>query len=160
SATAGGLMTLPSRIRFAPGRIAMAATFTFDRSLTGPICYFSVMKPKIVTRMSGLRRHGIRIRNYRPGAPPGALEVPADTAAVHVEPATVSLLRYAKGREVDEQSGLDVADCKPPPVDADGVTWVHLQGTPTSEQLQVLGRHFDLHPLALEDVFNHEGRAK
>lgn len=38
--------------------------------------------------------------------------------------------------------------------------WVHLQGIPSTEQLEALQQHFDLHPLALEDVVNRGQRPK
>ena len=41
-----------------------------------------------------------------------------------------------------------------------GHTWIDVAGRPSSEMLRDLGAAFDLHPLALEDVFHGNQRAK
>lgn len=38
--------------------------------------------------------------------------------------------------------------------------WLHFEGDVTAEQLQLLGQHLSLHPLALEDVLNRGQRPK
>jgi magnesium transporter len=42
----------------------------------------------------------------------------------------------------------------------DGVLWINVDGLGDVSALEKLGRHFDLHPLALEDVLNVPQRAK
>lgn len=69
-------------------------------------------------------------------------------------------MRYGRDGVLDERTDVAATDCHAPAEGTTEVAWVHLQGSPTTEQLQTLGSCFDLHPLALEDVFQHEGRAK
>ncbi|SFU75189.1 magnesium transporter [Nitrosomonas eutropha] len=120
------------------------------------------MKHKITTSLSHLRKHHVRVRNYRPGAPPGSLEaLPiAGSEAMPIPLACISLLRYGKSGVVEEQRGLTARDCQVPAANATDITWLHLQGLPAPEQLQALSAVFGLHPLALEDVFHRETRSK
>ncbi|MGH8274856.1 MAG: magnesium/cobalt transporter CorA [Gammaproteobacteria bacterium] len=119
----------------------------------------SRLKRKVHARVASLRKHRVRIHYHRPGAPPGSLEsaVVEETAA---PPARISLLRYAKKGVIEERREVAPAELKAPAADAAEVEWIHVQGLPTPEQLKALGETFGLHPLALEDVFNREGRAK
>jgi magnesium transporter len=118
------------------------------------------MGHKLTARVAGLRRHRVRMRTYRPGAPPGSLETSSAGADANSAPAQISLLRYQEGADVLEQADIALADCTAPAADAADVTWLHLQGAPTSDQLRALGDIFDLHPLALEDIYHRESRAK
>jgi len=106
------------------------------------------------------RRNGVRSRHYRPGSAPGSLQAATSDGAAAAPPARVSFMSYREQGAVEELRDAALADCKAPAADAVGVTWLHLQGRPTAEQLQALGRAFGLHPLALEDVFHREARAK
>jgi magnesium transporter len=93
-------------------------------------------------------------RYHPPGTPPGTLLPAAEGAP----PAAVRLLAYdARGcRELRDRS---LADCRER-AGKGAVIWVHLQGAPSPAQLQLLGKCFDLHPLALEDVQNTGQRPK
>ncbi|WP_018872278.1 magnesium/cobalt transporter CorA [Thioalkalivibrio sp. ALJ16] len=89
----------------------------------------------------------------KPGAAPGhgahASEHP------HTGDATVSAWHYHHEQlsELDAQRTLrDGAGAH-----AGGLVWLHLQGTPSSQQLHAMGEAFGLHPLALEDV-RHQGQ--
>ncbi len=116
------------------------------------------MKRLTRARVKAVRRRRRRILYHPPGAPPGTLERAAGEEVA--PPARVSLLRYREGSAVEENRDAVLADCKAPAADAPGVLWLHIQGSPNAEQLKVLGDNFALHPLALEDIFNQEGRAK
>ncbi|WP_160810029.1 magnesium/cobalt transporter CorA [Nitrosomonas sp. HPC101] len=116
------------------------------------------MRHKTATRSARLHRK--RTRNYRPGASPGSLELAKGEKTTDILPAKLSLLRYRKEGPVEERHDLAITDCKPPEADATDITWLHLRGQPTPEQLGILGQAFGLHPLALEDVLHQEARAK
>ncbi|HWP98009.1 MAG TPA: magnesium/cobalt transporter CorA [Syntrophomonadaceae bacterium] len=80
------------------------------------------------------------------GTLPGSLE------AAGGHPCRIRLIQYHQElvREqevatVDELAGLQREEL---------VTWIDLAGTPDQECLEALGRQFNLHPLALEDVVN------
>ena len=118
------------------------------------------MKPKNGARLAGLRRQRQHFRNWRPGAVPGSLEGGPAAVAPDTAPASIGLLRYGAQGLLAEQRPIALADCQTPAPQATEVTWLHLQGQPTSEQLKALGQAFGLHPLALEDVLHREARAK
>lgn len=107
------------------------------------------------------RKHIARAHRYRPGVAPGSLETPAINGETNASelPARVSLLRYGKKGVIEEQQQFSLRHYQKP-TSANAVTWLHLQGSPASEQLQTLGVCFDLHPLALEDVLHQEARSK
>ncbi len=118
------------------------------------------MKPKIRVPYSGIRLPDIlRVRYHKPGVPPGTLGsyVSEETAAS--SPARLGLMRYNE-TSFDEKPDIALEECAPFAADAGDVTWLHVQGSPTPEQLQRLGTIYGLHPLALEDVFNQERRPK
>lgn len=93
-------------------------------------------------------------RYHPPGTPPGTL-LPAVEGAT---PAAVRLLEYDAGgcRELRDRS---LEECRKR-IGKAAVTWVHLQGPPSPDQLRLLGECFGLHPLALEDVQNTGQRPK
>ncbi|MGH8427243.1 MAG: magnesium/cobalt transporter CorA [Gammaproteobacteria bacterium] len=94
----------------------------------------------------------------KPGTPPGTLKREAVAGEAAGAPARLSFIRY-DAAEFDERSGITIEDCAVPE-DAHGVTWLHVQGTPTPELLERLGQIYGLHPLALEDVLNQGQRTK
>lgn len=116
------------------------------------------MKHKTVARLTKL--HKKYTRNYRPGTSPGSLELATGEERINAPLAKVSLMRYNKKGCIEERHDIAITECKPPEASATDVTWLHLQGLPTSEQLKTLGHLFGLHPLALEDVLHREARAK
>lgn len=107
-----------------------------------------------------LRRHRVHARNYRPGTPPGSLETFSTAGSTAVPPARISLLRYGKKGVIEEQREFAIRDYQAAATSAADIAWLHLQGLPAPEQLQVLSAKFELHPLALEDVLHRETRSK
>ena len=74
------------------------------------------------------------------------------------EPVRISILDYAED-QVEEVEAGEVSDClkyKDKPT----VTWINLEGIQQIEVIEALGRHFDLHPLVLEDILNTDQRPK
>ncbi|HET6725698.1 MAG TPA: magnesium/cobalt transporter CorA [Gammaproteobacteria bacterium] len=93
-------------------------------------------------------------RYSRPGAAPGTLTEHDTAAAI---PAKTQLVVY----NADDIEERPLASRDPLPAPREGyVTWIHVQGTPTKRLMERLGREYDLHPLALEDVVNAGQRAK
>ena len=92
-------------------------------------------------------------RRSAPGSAPGTLRV--DPGATHPE---IRVIAYGPDKMIDEEIedlGLlqDILDDWP-------VTWVNVEGLGDLSTLERLGKIFDLHPLALEDVVNVHQRAK
>lgn len=116
------------------------------------------MKAKVHARYGGIRLRDLRIRYHKPGVAPGTLggyageETPSP-------PARLGLMRYDEAG-CEEKTDIRLEECTAPEPDAGGVNWLHVQGSPTPEQLQRLGEMYGLHPLALEDVFSQERRPK
>ncbi|MFO0724153.1 MAG: magnesium/cobalt transporter CorA [Myxococcota bacterium] len=94
-------------------------------------------------------------RSYAPpGTAPGTL-------TAYEAPAVVPKLRLIDydAAAINDQTGVDVPTCKRSLADPT-VTWVHVQGRVSPEQLKSLGQEFNLHPLAMEDVLNTVQRPK
>lgn len=93
-------------------------------------------------------------RYSRPGSSPGTL---TEHEAVAGWPERLRVIQYDSG-EIDDRA---LEGDEPFPQPCEGcVTWIHLQGTPTTALVERLGRQYKLHPLALEDVINAGQRAK
>ena len=95
---------------------------------------------------------------HRPGTAPGTLEYRAEPGAPPLPPPRVTLYRY-DAEEAREQVDVPAADCRPSNKSGE-VTWLQIQGAPNPELMAALGRAFDLHPLAMEDVMGRGQRSK
>lgn len=98
-------------------------------------------------------------KHYHPaGTAPGTLrELSLEQAALHA-PATFTLARREAGRWGEVQ---DINPDAIPGVSEKGpLCWLHVQGMPTVEQLELLGDRVGLHPLAQEDILNGGQRPK
>ena len=97
----------------------------------------------------------IKRRSIKAGLPPGTL---VHIGEKRTEPVRISILDYAEDQVEEVQAG-EVSDClkyKDKPT----VTWINLEGIQQIEVIEALGRHFDLHPLVLEDILNTDQRPK
>jgi len=97
----------------------------------------------------------IKRRSIKAGLPPGTL---VHIGEKRTEPVRISILDYAED-QVEEVEAGEVSDClkyKDKPT----VTWINLEGIQQIEVIEALGRHFDLHPLVLEDILNTDQRPK
>lgn len=94
-------------------------------------------------------------KNYSaPGTPPGTLE-PHPEAAPQ---AVITVIHYT-AEDYTETAVTDLqAYLKTVP--DDGVLWINVDGLGDVTLLQLLGEHFHLHPLSLEDVLNIPQRPK
>lgn len=78
----------------------------------------------------------------------------ADTST----PVKVSVLQYDEN-EIQEADIIDVKDCLPF-VDTPQTTWINFDGITDVNKVEEIGKCFDIHPLALEDILNTKQRPK
>ena len=95
-----------------------------------------------------------RKRYQQPGSPPGTLTPLAEAYM----PKSIHVIHYTTEafEEADVASAADLARYK----EAEGVTWVNVDGLGNTEMIRELGQFFGFHPLALEDVLNVPQRPK
>lgn len=98
----------------------------------------------------------IKSRRSAPGSSPATL-VPHLVDGKVVAP-RITLIEYDKAT-LEEREVTDVRDLTAC-VDNRKVTWINIDGLADVEALRTLGEMFQLHPLALEDVFNLGQRPK
>ena len=93
-------------------------------------------------------------KSEKPGLVPGTLMPPPDAFS----PKTVHVIHYTAEdlEETDVENVKVLARYK----DGPGVTWINADGVGNVELIQELGRIFDLHRLALEDVVSVPQRPK
>lgn len=94
-------------------------------------------------------------KHEAPGTPPGTL--PEPEAGVRA-PLSIRMVDYTT-EEVLDRELTDPTDCLPY-LERPTRTWIHVQGPAEADTLRELGRIFDLHPLALEDVILGDQRPK
>ena len=98
---------------------------------------------------------GLLRRHTKPGTAPGTL---AGRAPVPDEALDFTVVEYSQ-EDVEVLNEVTVEECRfhlGTPVK----TWIDVAGRPSSEMLRDLGMAFNLHPLALEDVFHSNQRSK
>jgi len=98
---------------------------------------------------------GIIHRHTKPGTAPGTL---AGRAPVPDEALDFTLVEYTP-EEVEVLHGVEVDECRFH-LGTPGRTWIDVAGRASSDMLRDLGMAFNLHPLALEDVFHASQRSK
>lgn len=95
-------------------------------------------------------------KRYHPaGTSPGTLD---KARAADAPPLRIRLMDY----DINEFTVKDDAaaeECEAR-LQHESKTWVHVEGLPTEKALRDLGKSFNLHPLALEDVLNTGHRPK
>jgi magnesium transporter len=89
------------------------------------------------------------------GAPPGTLVYYGEDRTEKVK---ISLIEYNE-KEFIEKDFFSVAECLAN-VDAGMVKWINVDGVHNVEIVEQIGRHFNIHPLTLEDIVNTNQRAK
>jgi len=97
------------------------------------------------------RKRRQRPGTQRPGASPGAFVVHPDAL-----PTSVRVLEYTQER-LDEREVAAREVARPA---AGRHTWIDVTGLGDAQALTALGRTFDVHPLALEDVVHTDQRPK
>jgi magnesium transporter len=95
-------------------------------------------------------------RRPKPGTPPGTLHPPPEAP-----PSEITVLAYGPaGHDEVRLAGRGDLARLPGLLEKWPVTWVNVEGLGDAETLAELGRIFDLHRLALEDVLHPHQRAK
>jgi magnesium transporter len=98
---------------------------------------------------------GVLPRHTQPGTAPGTLD---GRAPVPDEALDFTLVEYTP-EHCEVLQGVEVDECRFHLHSPDH-TWIDVSGRPSSEMLRDLGAAFNLHPLALEDVFHGNQRSK
>ncbi|HEY0554899.1 MAG TPA: CorA family divalent cation transporter, partial [Thermoanaerobaculia bacterium] len=95
------------------------------------------------------------MRYHPPGTAPGTLRAPDPSATAAVR---VTVIDYGPDHldEREIKSVEELADYRDTPT----VTWINVEGLNDVPFLEGLGRLFEFHPLALEDVLNCGQRPK
>ncbi|MCJ7769320.1 MAG: magnesium/cobalt transporter CorA, partial [Dehalococcoidales bacterium] len=94
-------------------------------------------------------------RAKRAGLPPGTLTYLGDKKAEKVK---ISLIDYDE-TQFQEEEVKTAEECFPFK-NTPTVTWINIDGVHDIELIEKLGKHFDLHPLILEDIVNTQQRPK
>lgn len=97
----------------------------------------------------------IKKRSKKAGLPPGTL---VHIGEKKVERAKITIIDYDEA-QFKEKEIERVEECFPFR-DKPNVTWINIDGIHQVAILEKLGKHFDLHPLLLEDIMHTEQRPK
>lgn len=94
-------------------------------------------------------------RSKKSGLPPGTLVHIGDEQTFQTK---ITIIEYNE-QEYTERVAKTIAECRhseKPGV----ITWINVEGIHELNVIEAIGKHFDLHPLLLEDVVNTEQRPK
>jgi magnesium transporter len=94
-------------------------------------------------------------RSKKPGSTPGTLVYIGEKRD---ENAQVAVIDYSSDH-YEEKKAASLEDCVPY-MEKDSVTWINVSGIHDLSMIESLGKHFDLHPLVLEDIVDTEHRPK
>jgi magnesium transporter len=94
-------------------------------------------------------------RSKKAGLPPGTLMHIGDKKA---EKTKITLIDYDEA-QVREKEIKNVEECFPFK-DTPTVTWINIDGIHDVEVIEKIGKHFNLHPLLMEDIANTDQRPK
>ncbi|MEK6764668.1 MAG: magnesium/cobalt transporter CorA [Planctomycetota bacterium] len=94
-------------------------------------------------------------RSKKAGLPPGTL---VHIGKKRVEKSRITIIDYDQ-TNFQEKEVKSVEECFPFK-DKSTVTWINIDGIHQIEIIEKIGKHFNLHPLILEDIMNTEQRPK
>ena len=97
----------------------------------------------------------VKKQSAKVGLPPGTL---VHIGAQRVDETQIRTMIYDRNR-VEEQEFTDASQCKRL-ADAQGVTWIDVDGVHDVGLIATLGKEFGLHELVLEDIVNTNQRPK
>jgi len=97
----------------------------------------------------------VKKRSKKSGLPPGTL--------VHIgekktEKTKITIVDYDEVK-FEEKEAKTIEECFPFK-DKPTTTWINIEGVHEIDLIEKIGKHFDLHPLLLEDIANTEQRPK
>jgi magnesium transporter len=101
------------------------------------------------------KRKLIRKRGKKIGLPPGT---PVFVGEKREEEAKISIIDYDE-KNFQEREAKTIEECFPFK-DTPTVTWINIDGIHDVDIIDKIGKHFDLHPLIMEDIMNTEQRPK
>ncbi len=97
----------------------------------------------------------IRKREKKMGLPPGT---PVYIGAKKIEKVKISVIDYDEA-QCQEKEAKTVEECFPFK-ETPTVTWINIDGVHQVDIIEKIGKHFDLHPLIMEDICHTEQRPK
>ena len=96
-----------------------------------------------------------RVMPIKPGLSPGTLAIDGK----HTEgPVRITVIDYDAAHYTERQVA-SVEDCYPFR-DTETVTWINIDGLGNTAVIEKLGKHYQIHPLILEDILNTGQRPK
>jgi len=100
-------------------------------------------------------RKFIKKTSHKTGLPPGTL---VHVGTERVEETKITVIDYDAGT-CEEKELKTIEECFPHR-DTQTVTWINLDGVHQVDLIEKIGKHFNLHPLVLEDIVNTGQRPK
>jgi magnesium transporter len=97
----------------------------------------------------------IKKRGKKTGLPPGT---PVFVGEKKTEEARISIMDYDE-TQFQERKAEKIEECFPFK-ETPTVTWINIDGVHQVDIVEKMGKHFDLHPLIMEDIVNTEQRPK
>jgi len=99
--------------------------------------------------------HFVKTTSKKTGMSPGVL---IHTGEQKMGKATISIINYDQENLIEKE--LLSIDETYPHKDSPPVTWININGLHNVDIIEKVGRHFDIHPLTLEDIVNTGQRPK
>ena len=100
-------------------------------------------------------RKFIKKTSHKAGLPPGTI---VHVGTKKTEKMRITLIDYNEtSYEIKELETIDECFSRK---DSSKVTWINIDGVHQTEIIEKIGKHFDLHPLVLEDIVNTAQRPK
>jgi len=97
----------------------------------------------------------LKKRSKKAGLPPG---IPVYVGKKRTEKVKISYIDYDE-TQFQEKEAKTIEECFPFK-DTPTVTWINIDGIHEAEIVEQIGKHFEIHPLILEDILNTEQRPK
>ena len=100
-------------------------------------------------------RQYLKKRSHKSGLPPGTL---VHVGTTKIEKPKITLIDFdeANFKEMELKSVEECFSCK----DTSTVSWINIDGVHQMDVIEKVGRHFNIHPLILEDIVNTGQRPK
>ena len=100
-------------------------------------------------------RKFIKKTSHKAGLPPGAL---VHVGTEKVEKTKITIIDYDEGtiEEKELETIEECFSCR----DTQTVTWINIDGVHQVDIIEKIGKHFNLHPLVLEDIVHTGQRPK
>lgn len=95
------------------------------------------------------------LRTHNVGAPPGTLFYNGERNTERIK---ISLIEYNEA-EFFEQEFFDLSECFSH-VKPNLVKWINIDGIHKTELIETIGKHYNIHPLTLEDIVHIDQRPK